>query len=153
MKPQSSDNLIVDNRHARYDYQLEQTFEAGLMLEGWEVKSLRAGRAQLAESYVIIRNGELWLLHANISPLSTVSTHIKAIPDRTRKLLLHAEEINKLIGAVQRKGYTIVPLKLHWKNGKAKLMIALAKGKTKYDKRQTEKDRDWQRQKQILKAR
>jgi SsrA-binding protein len=146
----TSPAAIADNRKARHDYQLEQTFEAGLALEGWEVKSLRAGSAQLAESYVIVKNGEAWLLGAHISPLRTVSTHIKAVPDRTRKLLLHERELQKLIGAVQRKGYTIVPLNLHWSKGRVKLDIALAKGKKMYDKRETEKRRDWERQKQQL---
>lgn len=142
-----TENLIADNRRARHDYHLEQFFEAGIMLEGWEVKSLRAGRLQLAESYVIIKRGEAWLLNAQISPLKTVSTHITAIPNRTRKLLLHQQELNKLIGAVERKGYTIVPLNMHWKNGKAKVDIALAKGKKDYDKRETEKRREWEREK------
>lgn len=142
-----TENLIADNRRARYDYTFEETFEAGLVLQGWEVKSLRAGKAQLAESYVIIKRGEAWLLNAHISPLKTVSTHITAVPDRTRKLLLQQHELAKLIGAVERKGYTIVPLNLHWKNGKAKLAIALAKGKKNYDKRETEKRRDWEREK------
>ena len=148
--PKKTSSAIADNRKARHDYVLEQTFEAGLVLEGWEVKSLRAGSAQLAESYVIIKNGEAWLLGAHIAPLRTVSTHIKAVPDRTRKLLLHDRELQKLIGAVQRKGYTIVPLNLHWSKGRVKLDIALAKGKKMYDKRETEKRRDWERQKQQL---
>lgn len=143
-------NLIADNRKARHDYQLEQTFEAGLMLEGWEVKSIRAGHVQIAEGYVIIRKGEAWLLGANITPLITASTHKKTEPNRTRKLLLHEKELNKLIGAVQRQGYTLVPLNLHWKNGRVKLEIALAKGKKLYDKRATLKKRDWERQKQRL---
>lgn len=147
---EKSNNLIADNRKARYDYTIEETFEAGMVLEGWEVKSLRAGRAQLSESYVIIKSGEAWLLNAHISPLKTVSTHVQAIPDRTRKLLLQQRELEKLIGAVQRKGYTIVPLNLHWRNGKAKIDIALAKGKKEFDKRETEKRREWDRQKQRL---
>lgn len=150
MKP-ARNNLIADNRKARYDYTIEQTFEAGIMLKGWEVKSLRAGRAQLAESYVVIKGGEAWLLNAHISPLQTASTHTPTIPDRTRKLLLHQHELDKLIGAVQRQGYTLVPLNLHWKDGKAKLDIALAKGKKLYDKRETEKRRDWERRKGNLK--
>jgi len=144
---------IAENRKARHDYTFEQTFEAGIALKGWEVKSLRAGRAQLAESYVILKGGEAWLLNAHLSPLKTASTHVVATPDRTRKLLLHLSELNKLIGAVQRKGYTIVPLNLHWKNGKAKLDIALAKGKKLFDKRATEKERDWERQKQKIGSR
>lgn len=145
-----TDNLIAENRKARHDYHLEQPLEAGLALQGWEVKSLRAGRAQIAESYVIIKNGEAWLIGAHFTPGKTTSTHIVAIPDRTRKLLLHSKELSKLIGAVQRKGYTVVPLNLHWKNNHAKLEIALAKGKKLYDKRETEKRRDWERQKQRL---
>ena len=141
---------IAENRKARHEYTLEQYFEAGLALEGWEIKSLRAGKAQLAESYVILRGGEAYLLNAHISPLKTVSTHITAEPTRTRKLLLHKSELNKLIGAVQRKGYTIVPLNLHWKNNRVKLDIALAKGKKQYDKREDLKRREWERKKQRL---
>lgn len=150
MKQRTTSNIIAENRKARYDYHIEDQFEAGLALEGWEVKSLRAGRAQLAESYITIKAGEAWLLGAHISPLGTISTHKPADPLRTRKLLLHKKELDKLIGAVQRKGYTIVPLNLHWKKGRAKLEIALAKGKKLYDKRETEKRRDWERQKQRL---
>ena len=143
-------DLIADNRRARYDYLLEERFEAGIVLNGWEVKSLRAGKLQLSESHVIIKDNAAWLLNANIAPLQTASTHVIANPVRTRKLLLHIKELNKLIGAVQRKGYTIVPLNMHWHNGRAKLAIALAKGKKLHDKRQVEKNRDWQRQKQSL---
>ncbi len=142
--------LIANNRKARHDYEVEQTIEAGVVLAGWEVKSLRAGRAQISESHVIIRGGEPFLLNSHILPLATVSTHVVATPDRTRKLLLKRRELEKLIGAVERKGYTIVPLNLHWRNGKVKVEIALAKGKRQYDKRQTEKSRDWQRQQQRL---
>ncbi len=142
--------IIADNRKARHDYQVEQTFEAGIVLNGWEVKSLRAGKAQLAESHVIIKRGEAFLINAHISPLGTVSTHVKAVPDRTRKLLIKRAELDRLIGSVERKGYTIVPLNLHWKRNYAKVEIALAKGKKLHDKRQTEKERDWQRQKQHL---
>jgi len=134
--------IIADNRKARHDYHIESQLEAGLVLEGWEIKSLRAGRAQLKESYVIIKAGEAWLVGAHISPLPTASTHITPDPVRSRKLLLHHNELNKLIGAVQRKGYTIVPLNLHWKKGRAKLEIALAKGKKLYDKREAGKRRD-----------
>lgn len=144
--------LIAENRKARHDYQIEQTFEAGLVLQGWEVKSLRSGRAQIADGYVIIKHGEAWLLGSHIPPLPTVSTHVTAVPDRTRKLLLHERELSKLIGAVQRQGYTIVPLNLHWKNGSVKLEIALAIGKKLYDKRETEKRRDWERQKARLRV-
>jgi SsrA-binding protein len=150
VKQKTEHKSIAENRKARHDYSIEQDFEAGLVLLGWEVKSMRANRAQLSESYVIIKGGEAFLLNAHITPLVTASTHVRAVPDRTRKLLLHASELNKLIGAVQRKGYTIVPLNLHWKNGKVKLTIALAKGKKTYDKRETEKRRDWERQKQRL---
>ena len=132
---------------------MEDTFEAGLALEGWEVKSLREGRAQLTESYVHLRDGEAWLLGAHIAPLTTASTHIHPDPTRTRKLLLHRHELDRLIGAVERKGYTLVPLNLHWSKGRAKLEIGLAKGKKQHDKRATEKDRDWKRQKaRILKS-
>lgn len=144
---------IAVNKKARHDYFIEDTFEAGLALEGWEVKSLRDGRAQLTESYVHIRAGEAWLFGAHVSPLKTVSTHFKADPTRTRKLLLHRVELDRLIGAVERKGYTLVPLNLHWARGKAKLQVGLAKGKKQHDKRATQKDRDWQRQKaRILKS-
>ena len=144
---------IAVNKKARHNYFIEDTFEAGLALQGWEVKSLRHGRAQLTESYVHIRDGEAWLFGAHISPLNTVSAHIAADPTRTRKLLLHRVELDRLIGAVERKGYTLVPLNLHWARGNAKLDVGLAKGKKQYDKRASEKDRDWQRQKaRILKS-
>lgn len=144
---------IAVNKKARYDYFVEDTFEAGLSLQGWEVKSLRAGRAQLTESYVHIRNGEAWLFGAHISPLPTASAHVRADPTRTRKLLLHRLELDRLIGAVERKGYTLVPLNLHWSRGRAKLTVGLAKGKKQHDKRTTQKDRDWDRQKaRILKS-
>lgn len=148
-----SNNLIADNRKARFNYHLEQFFEAGVALEGWEVKSLRAGRGQIAESYVVLKQGDAWLINANITPLSTASTHIQAVADRTRKLLLHANELNKLIGAVQRQGYTIVPVNLHWRNGKVKVEIALAKGKKLFDKRETIKSRDVERELQRKKRR
>ena len=145
-------NVIAVNRRARHDYFIEDTFEAGLVLEGWEVKSLRAGNAQLQEGYVTLRNGEAWLIGAHFAPLKTVSTHIKPDPTRSRKLLLHRPEIDRLTGAVDRKGYALVPLDLHWHKGRAKLAIGLAKGKKQHDKRATDKDRDWQRQKaRILK--
>lgn len=144
---------IADNRKARHDYFIEDDFEAGLVLAGWEVKSMRAGRVQLSESYVVIKEGEAWLLGAHITPLQTASTHINPDPTRTRKLLLHRHELDKLIGAVERKGYALVPLNLHWSKGRAKLRVGLAKGKKQHDKRATEKERDWQREKQrILKA-
>ena len=145
-------NVIAVNRRARHDYFIEDTFEAGLVLEGWEVKSLRAGNAQLQEGYVTLRNGEAWLIGAHFAPLKTVSTHIKPDPTRSRKLLLHRPEIDRLVGAVDRKGYALVPLDLHWHKGRAKLAIGLARGKKQHDKRAADKDRDWQRQKaRILK--
>jgi len=144
---------IALNKKARFEYALEERLEAGLVLEGWEVKSLRAGRAQLTESYVYIRDGEAWLLGAHITPLNTASTHIRPDPTRTRKLLLHRQQLDRLIGAVERKGYTLVPLNLHWSKGNAKLELGLAKGKKQHDKRAAEKDRDWKRQKsRILKS-
>jgi SsrA-binding protein len=143
-------STIALNKKARHDYHIEERFEAGLALEGWEVKSLRAGRAQLKESYVIVRNGEIWLLGAHFSPLTTASTHVHPDPTRTRKLLLHGNEISKLIGAVERKGYTLVPLAMYWKGGRAKLEIALAKGKKAHDKRADIKERDWQREQHRL---
>jgi SsrA-binding protein len=149
-KNQAADSTIALNRQATHDYFIEERFEAGLVLEGWEVKSLRAGRAQLKESYVTLKGGEAWLLGAHIAPLPSASTHIEPDPTRTRKLLLHKQELNKLIGHVERKGYTLVPLALYWSKGRAKLEIGLAKGKKLHDKRATEKDRDWQREKQRL---
>lgn len=144
---------IAVNRKARHDYFIEETFEAGLALTGWEVKSLRAGRAQLTEAYVYLREGEAWLLGAHITPLVTASTHVQADPTRTRKLLMHRHQIDRLIGAVERKGYALVPLDLHWTHGRAKLSVGLAKGKKQYDKRATKKEQDWQRQKaRILKS-
>lgn len=143
-------DLIANNRKARHDYQIEQTYEAGIVLDGWEVKSLRAGKAQLAESHVILKGGEAFLLNSHISPLKTTSTHVTAIPDRTRKLLLNKRELDKLVGAIERQGYTVIPLNLHWRNNKVKVEIALAKGKKQYDKRETEKQRDWDREKQKM---
>ena len=144
---------IAQNRKAWHDYFIEQKFEAGLALQGWEVKSLRDGRAQLKEAYVVVENGEVFLIGAHISPLTSASTHIHPDPTRKRKLLLHREEISKLVGAVERRGYTLVPLSLYWKKGKAKIEIGLAKGKQSHDKRATEKDRDWQREKsRVMKA-
>jgi SsrA-binding protein len=137
---------IAENKKARFDYEIEERFEAGIALEGWEVKSLRAGRAQITESYVHVRDGEAWLLGARITPLATVSTHISPDPTRTRKLLLHRGELDRLVGAVERKGYTLVPLDLHWRKGRAKLDIGLARGKKKHDKRASLKERDWKRQ-------
>ncbi|TDY02457.1 SsrA-binding protein SmpB [Thiohalophilus thiocyanatoxydans] len=143
-------STIALNKKSRHDYTLEDRFEAGLELQGWEVKSLREGRIQLRDSYVILKGGEAWLLGAVISPLQTVSTHIQPEPQRTRKLLLHREELNKLIGAVERKGYSLIPTAMYWKKGRAKLEIALAKGKQSHDKRAAIKERDWQRDKQRI---
>lgn len=141
---------IIDNRKATHDYFIEDRYEAGLVLQGWEVKAIRDGRVQLKESYVIVRDGELFLLGMHVSPLPTASTHIHPDAMRTRKLLLKAEEISKLIGKVEQRGYTLVPLNLHYKNGRIKLEIGLAKGKKQHDKRETEKERDWQREQQRL---
>jgi SsrA-binding protein len=145
-----SDNTIATNRRARHDYFIEQAFEAGLVLEGWEVKSLRAAHVQLSESYVLLKTGEAWLMGCHITPLKTASTHIHPDPTRTRKLLLNQRELNKLSGGAERAGYTLIPLRLYWKHNRAKLEIALAKGKKEYDKRATKKDQDWQREKQRL---
>jgi len=141
---------IIENRKAFHDYFIEERYEAGLALQGWEVKAIRAGRSQLKEAYVIVRNGEVRLIGAHISPLPSASTHVAADPVRTRKLLLHAEEIRKLIGKVERAGYTLVPLNLHFTKGRIKLEIGLAKGKKQYDKREVDKKRDWQREQQRL---
>jgi SsrA-binding protein len=146
--------LIAENRRARHEYFIEERFEAGLSLAGWEVKAMRAGRAQLAESYVVIRNGEVFLQGAHVTPLNSASTHVITDPTRARKLLLHRAEIDRLVGAVERSGYTLIPLELYWKNGRAKVRIGLAKGKKQHDKRASEKDRDWQRDKaRLLRAR
>jgi SsrA-binding protein len=145
-KSAAGDASIADNRKARHDYHIEDHFEAGLSLEGWEVKSLRAGQVSLAESYAFIKNGEAWISGCHITPLSTASTHIKPEPTRVRKLLLHRQEIDRLTGAVERKGYTLVPLSLYWNKGRAKLRLGLGKGKKQHDKRADSKDRDWKRQ-------
>jgi SsrA-binding protein len=147
---QKTNTTIAVNRKAQHDYFIEERFEAGLVLEGWEVKALRAGRIQLDQSYVIIRHAEAWLFGSLITPLQTASTHIHPDPQRSRKLLLKHRELSKLIGNIERKGYTLVPLNLYWKNNRVKLEIGLAKGKKLHDKRATEKERDWQRQKQRL---
>ena len=149
-KARQPENIIAVNRRARHDYHIDESFEAGLVLEGWEVKALRAGNAQIGESYVNIRNGEAWLIGAHFSPLKTASTHIKTDPTRTRKLLMHRNQLDRLIGAVERKGSTLVPLDLHWSKGRAKLLIGLARGKRQHDKRLAAKDRDWQRQKERI---
>jgi len=141
---------IVENRKAFHDYFIEERYEAGMALDGWEVKAIRAGRAQLSDGYVIVRNGELFLIGANIAPLPTVSTHFVPDPTRSRKLLLHAEEIKRLVGKVEQRGYTLVPLNLHYSKGRIKLEIGLARGKLKHDKRATERAKDWNREKQRL---
>ena len=141
---------IVQNRRAFHDYFVEERYEAGLALEGWEVKSIRAGRAQINEAYVLLHNAELWLVGAHISPLTTASTHVTPDPARSRKLLMHAEEIRRLIGKVEQRGYTLVPLDLHYRKGRIKLEFGLARGKLKHDKRASERDREWQREKQRL---
>ncbi|NND01074.1 MAG: SsrA-binding protein SmpB [Gammaproteobacteria bacterium] len=143
-------NTIANNKKARFDFFIEEDFEAGLALEGWEVKSMRAGRVQLKESYVIIKNGELFLFGAHISPLNSASTHVQADPVRSRKLLMKRYEISRLIGQVERAGYTLVPLALYWARGRAKLKIGLAKGKKQHDKRASIKERDWKREQQRI---
>jgi SsrA-binding protein len=137
---------IVENRKATHDYFIEERFEAGLSLQGWEVKAVRAGRANLKEAYVVIKQGEIVLIGAHVSPLTTASTHVQADATRTRKLLLHREEINRLVGKVERAGYTITPLDLHYRNGRIKLTIGLAKGKKQHDKRDAIKEREWNRE-------
>lgn len=138
---------IVDNKKAFHDYFIEERFEAGLMLEGWEVKAIRAGRVQLKEAYVVVKNGAVYLIGCHISPLLAASTHIHPDPTRSRKLLLHAEEISKLIGKTERAGFTLVPLDMHYVKGRIKLEFGLAKGKKQHDKRAAEKDREWEREK------
>jgi SsrA-binding protein len=145
-KPEGQNSTIAKNRQATFEYSVEERFEAGLVLEGWEVKSLRDGRVQLKESYVDIKKGEAWLVGAHISALLSASTHIKPEAVRRKKLLLNRHELNKLIGSVERKGYTIIPLSMYWKNGRAKLEIGLAKGKQLHDKRAASKDQDWKRE-------
>ena len=144
--PKEGERQIAVNRRARFDYFIEDTFEAGLALLGWEVKSLRAGKANVAEAYVIIKDEEAWLLGAHITPLTQTSTHVIAEATRTRKLLLQGRQIAQLIGKVERAGYTIVPLDMHWSNGRAKLQIGLAKGKKQHDKRASDKEKDWKRE-------
>ena len=145
---------IVQNKKATHDYSIEERYEAGVALEGWEVKSIRANHVQLNEAYVVVRSGELYLLNSHISPLPTTSTHIKAEPTRTRKLLLHAAEIRKLIGKVERAGYSLMPLNMHYNKGRIKLEVGLAKGKRQFEKRASEADKDWKReQSRLLKNR
>ncbi len=149
-----SGGTIALNRKAKHEYFIDERYEAGVVLKGWEVKSLRAGRLQLQEGYVFLKDGEAWLFGAHISALPTVSTHVIADPTRTRKLLLHRRQIDHLIGMVERKGCTLVPLAMYWKDGRAKLEIGLARGKKKHDKRADERDRDWQRDKaRVMKLR
>jgi len=146
-------NTIAPNKKARFDFFIEEDFEAGIALEGWEVKSMRAGRAHLKEAYVGIKNGELYLLGAHLTPLVSASTHVTANPIRERKLLMKGYEISRLIGQVERAGYTLAPLELYWKRGRAKLKVGLAKGKKQHDKRASIKDRDWKReQRRVLKS-
>ncbi len=141
---------IAENRRARFDYLIEETHEAGLVLEGWEVKAVREGQVQLTDGYVLIRNGELFLIGCRINPLRTASTHVNPQAERTRKLLMHKDEIRRLVGKVEQRGFTLVPLNLHYKGGRVKVDIALAKGKAQHDKRETEKKRDWEREKARL---
>ena len=143
-------HVIALNKKAGFEYFIETRYEAGLVLQGWEVKSLREGRIQLVDSYVLIKNNEAWFIGTRIPPLLSASTHIHPDPERTRKLLLNRKELNKLTGAVQREGYTLVPVKLYWKHGRVKLEIGLAKGKKQQDKRASVKERDWQRNKERL---
>jgi SsrA-binding protein len=151
-KPKKSENTIAVNRVAGHDYFIEDQIETGMVLEGWEVKSLRNGNLQLKETYVMVKNGEVWLIGAHISPLGSASTHINPDPTRTRKLLAHRGEIDRLTGMVERKGYTLIALSAYWIRGRAKLKIGIAKGKKYHDKRATSKDRDWKRDKaRILK--
>lgn len=149
-KSTRGDSTIALNRQATHDYFIEERYEAGIVLLGWEVKSLRAGKLQIKESYVVLKNGEAWLLGSHISGLLSASTHVVVNTTRSRKLLLHGHELSKLIGLVERKGYTLIPLAMYWSKGRAKLEIGLAKGKQLHDKRATEKDRDWAREKQRI---
>jgi len=141
---------IVENRKATHDYFVEERYEAGLALEGWEVKAIRAGRAQIKEAYVVLRAGEVYLIGGHITPLAAASTHVQADPTRRRKLLLRGEEIRKLVGKVERAGYTLIPLDLHYSKGLVKLSVGLARGKKQYDKREAEKKKEWQRDQQRL---
>jgi len=149
-KKKTPDNQIAQNKKAFFDYHIEDQLEAGLVLEGWEVKSIRAGQVSLKESYILLKDGEAWLFGAHIQPLTSASTHVQADPLRTRKLLLHRDEIARLIGAVERKGYSVLPLSMYWKNGRVKLKIGIGKGKKQYDKRAVQKERDWNRERQRM---
>ena len=152
-KGKGAGGTIALNKRARHDYQLEERFEAGLALQGWELKSIRAGRANIGESYAVVRDGEMFLFGAQMTPLISASTHVVTEERRTRKLLMHRREIDNLIGRIQRDGYTVVPTALYWKGNKVKIELALAKGKQSHDKRQASKDRDWARDKQrVLRA-
>ena len=145
---------IVENRKASYDYFIEERYEAGLVLEGWEVKAVRAGRAQISDAYVIVKDGALWLIGAHIAPLLAASTHVQPDPMRTRKLLMHGEEIRRLIGKIEQRGFTLIPLDLHYTRGRIKVALALAKGKLRHDKRASEREKEWQREKtRILRRR
>ena len=146
-KKKTGSSTIAVNKRARFEYHVEERIEAGLALEGWEVKALREGRVQFADSYVLLKDNEAFLFGCQINPLPTVSTHIMPDPVRTRKLLLHRNEIDRLIGAVDRKGYTVIPTAMYWSRGRAKVELGMAKGKRQHDKRKTQKDRDWERQK------
>lgn len=149
-KKQNNSNQIAQNKKAKFDYFIEETYEAGLSLEGWEVKSLRKGKVQINESYIIIKNNDAWLFGGLITPLISASSHGVNDPLRLRRLLMHRREIDKLIGLIDQKGYTLVPLKLYWSNGRVKIAVGLAKGKKQHDKRATEKERDWNRDKQRI---
>lgn len=149
-KKKTGSSTIAVNKRARFEYHVEDRIEAGLALEGWEVKALREGRVQFADSYVLLKDNEAFLFGCQINPLPTVSTHITPDPVRTRKLLLHRNEIDRLIGAVDRKGYTVIPTAMYWSRGRAKVELGMAKGKRQHDKRKTQKDRDWERQKERI---
>lgn len=146
-KKSNGSSTIAVNKRARFEYHIEERIEAGIALEGWEVKALREGRVQFADSYVLLKDNEAWLFGCRINPLPTVSTHVTPDPVRTRKLLLHRREIDRLVGAVDRRGYTVIPTAMYWSRGKAKVEIGMARGKQQHDKRKTQKDRDWERQK------
>lgn len=147
-KDKAASGQIAQNKRARHEYHIDERFEAGIALQGWEVKSLRAGRVNLGDAYAIVKGGEIFLFGASIVPLISASTHVVADDRRTRKLLLHREEIDKLIGAIERKGYTLVPLSMYWKRNRVKIDLGLARGKREHDKRDSEKERDWNREKQ-----
>ena len=147
MATKDSPAHIAENRKARFEYHIEEPYEAGIVLEGWEVKAVREGQVQLTDGYVLIRDGELYLIGCRINPLRTASTHVNPQAERTRKLLLHKDQIRRLVGKVEQKGYTLVPLNLHYSKGRVKVEIALARGKAQHDKRETEKNREWEREK------